>query len=133
MSSSSSSSANDIDHAKSSVVFRKPVLTPGYSSWSIQLDLDVADACKVRTSAWRWIDMSGTYAGYVIAVNRTKVTQDMVLTLIISPRQLAVQENAIFSAWREAALSRIRAAMADIRSDYAASGRTDCTFHGNQL
>lgn len=119
MSSQSSSSSGDIiREGKSTLVFPAPVKTPEHATWSSRLDLDAIDGKKMQSTARHYIDMSGTYEGYTVQVYRVRVEDGAKFPLTISPRRRATDENAIVSAWQEALLSRVRAALADIRAEY---------------
>ena len=118
---SSSSSGDIVRTGKSSLVFQTPVLTPVYASITAVLDLDAIDVQKVNATGRQYINMSGDYAGYKIAVYQVKVEDGMKLTLVITPRMRSTAERATSSAWQEAALSRVRAALADIRAEYDAA------------
>jgi len=117
----SSSSGDIIRTGKSSLVFQTPVKSPERAVWSATLDLDAIDTVKMRSTAWHYIDMSGTYASYVIRVSRVKVEDGAKLSIVITPRRLATQEGAIVSAWQEVLLSRVRAALNDIRAEHDAA------------
>ena len=120
-SASSSSSGDIIREGKSSLVFQAPVKTPERAVWSAILDLDPIDTKKTGSTALHYIDMSGSYAGYVIETYRIKVADGAKLSIIIAPRRRSSSEAAIVHAWQEALLGRVRAALADIREEYEAS------------
>lgn len=132
-SNTSSSSADIIKTGKSTLVFQDCVKNPNQASFLVTLDLDAIDRCKVQQTALHYIDMSGTYAGFVIRVNQVQIQDGARFQLVISPRKNATAENNIFNAWREALLGRVKAAMKDIREEYDIAQCPKCDLHGDQV
>lgn len=104
-----------------------------FSARTAVLDLDAIDNCKVRQTALHYIVMSGTYAGYTIAVLQIKVEDGATFVLNISPRQTAARETAIYEAWWNSLLGKVRAALTDIRAEYAIAQCPQCDLHGDKV
>jgi hypothetical protein len=132
-SASESSSADVVYTSKSSVVFQTPVKNPNWAVYAATLDLDELDLEKTRRTAWHYVDMSGTYHGFVVAVYRVKIEDGAKFVLRIAPRQYANEEKAILEEWTEALLSRVRAALVSIREEYDASMNPGDLPRGNYL
>lgn len=118
---------------KSSLVLRRPVRTPGTATQAAVLDLCAVDSCRVKNCGPHFIDMAGTYAGYVVGACSIKVEQGAAFHLVIKPRRPAAQEAAIVDSWENALLGKIRAELASIAVEYLASGSTVCDFYGTQV
>jgi hypothetical protein len=142
MSSSSSSSASSVTESSSAdyiltgesdLVFLDPMRNATRAVWSASLDLDAIDYCKVRSTVWHFIDMSGTYAGYTYRTASVKVDDNARFYLIITPRLGGNAERAIFEEWREVLLSSVRAAMIAIRQEYAVAQCPQCELRGRKV
>lgn len=132
-SNSSSSSGDKVEPGKSSLVFQDPVKNPNQASFLATLDLAVSDRCKVQETALHYVDMTATYAGYSIVVYPVKIEDSARFQLVIVPRRNAASEIAIYSAWKEALLGKVKAAMKDIRDEYAISQCPKCDIRGDQV
>lgn len=130
---SSTSSADIVKDSKSSLVFQTPVLSPERGSWTSTLDLSSIDRTKVQATARQYIDMSGTYAGYVVKVYRVPVEDGAQFTLSIVPRRNSAAERSIVDAWNNALLGRVRAALAEIRAEYDAAMNPGDLPQGNLI
>lgn len=118
---------------RSSLVFQDPVKNPNQASFLATLDLAVGDRCKVQQTALHYVDMTATYAEYPVVVYPVKIEDSARFQLVIVPRKNAAAENNIYSAWKEALLGKVKAAMKDIREEYEISQCPKCDIRGDQV